>query len=190
MPYIGAERLFMADKKRVLLGITGGIACYKAAELARLLVKSELDVFPVMTKNAMQFITPLTFTVLTGNRTATDMFDRDLPDHIPHISFARDSDLILIAPATANMIGKIANGIADDLLSTIVMSSTRPILVAPAMNCEMYRNRIVQRNIGILKETGYHIIEPEEGDLACGETGVGRLASPESIAKKVLELTA
>lgn len=178
----------MAGKKRVLLGITGGIACYKAAELARLLVKLGLDVYPVMTRNAMEFITPLTFTVLTGNRTATDMFDRDLPDHIPHISLARDTDLVVIAPATANIIGKIAHGIADDLLSTIVMSSTRPILIAPAMNCEMYRNKIVQRNIGIMKESGYHIMEPEEGDLACGETGVGRLASPESIAKKIMGL--
>ena len=177
----------MQEKKRILLGITGGIACYKAAEIARRLIKSGLDVYPVMTQNACEFITPLTFTVLTGNKTATNMFDRDLPQYIPHISLARDTDLILIAPATANMIGKIANGIADDLLSTVVMSSTNPVIFAPAMNCEMYKNKIVQKNITTLQDAGYFFVEPDVGELACGEEGVGRLADVEQIITKVTE---
>jgi phosphopantothenoylcysteine decarboxylase / phosphopantothenate---cysteine ligase len=178
----------MATKKRVLLGISGGIACYKAAEVARKLIKSEIDVFVVMTTHAMEFVTPLTFSVLTGNKVSYDMFDREVPGNIPHISLARETDLVLIAPATANIIGKIAHGIADDLLSTLVMSSTQPKVLAPAMNCEMYKNPIIQKNMATLKELGYGFIDPGTGELACGEEGVGRLAEPEVIVSVVLKL--
>ncbi len=178
----------MTEKKRILLGITGGIACYKAAEIARKLVKSGLEVYPVMTENAKEFITPLTFSVLTGHKTSTDMFDRDLPQNIPHISLARDTDIILIAPATANIIGKIASGIADDLLSTIVMSTKNPVILAPAMNTAMYMNKFVQKNMKSLREAGYSFVEPESGDLACGEEGIGRLADPDIIVKKILDM--
>lgn len=178
----------MAEKRKVLLAVSGGIACYKAAEITRKLIKNDIDVFVVMTAHAMEFVTPLTFSVLTGHKVSTDMFDREVPNNIPHISLARETDLVLIAPATANIIGKIANGIADDLLSTLVMSSTQPKVLAPAMNCEMYNNPIVQKNIASLKELGYGFIDPGSGELACGEEGIGRLADPEVIVSVVMKL--
>jgi phosphopantothenoylcysteine decarboxylase/phosphopantothenate--cysteine ligase len=172
--------------KKVLLGITGGIAAYKAAETARLLIKNGLEVYVVMTANALQYITPLTFDVLTGHKTAYDMYQRDLPSNIPHIDLSRQTDLVLVAPATANIIGKTASGIADDLLSTIIMASTSTKIFAPAMNKEMFNNPIVQRNIKTLKELGYLFIDPGKGELACGEEGIGRLAEPSEIAAFVM----
>lgn len=173
--------------KKVLLGITGGIAAYKACEIARGLCKAGCEIYPVMTQNAARFVQPLTFEVLTGHKAPAGMWDRDLPAGVVHIDLARETDLILIAPASANMIGKIASGIADDLLSTIIMSSTSPKVIAPAMNTEMYRNPIVQKNISYLKSLGYLFIDPESGELACGEEGMGRLAEPEKIVTFVTE---
>lgn len=172
--------------KKVLLGVTGGIAAYKACEIARGLCKAGCEVYTVMTQNAVRFVQPLTFEVLTGHKVPDGMWDRDLPPGVVHIDLARETDLILIAPASANIIGKISAGIADDLLSTIVMSSTAPKLLAPAMNKEMYMNPIVQRNISFLRSLGYLFIDPGTGELACGEEGIGRLAEPDQVVSFVM----
>jgi len=170
-------------KKNVLLGITGGIAAFKMASTASELTKKGYDVNTVMTKSAQEFISPLTFQSITGNPVHDDMFSP--PEHydIKHISLARKADIVLISPATANFIGKMAHGIADDLLSTLLLATEAPIYVAPAMNTNMYNNNIVQANIEYLKEKGINIIKPGSGDLACGEEGKGRMPEPEELCE-------
>lgn len=172
-------------KNNIVLGVTGSIACYKACEIANLLAKSGFLVSVVMTKEALEFITPLTFRHITKNPVITDMFNT--PDEFSpvHTSLADRADLILIAPATANIIGKIASGICDDILSATVVSSEAPIIFAPAMNEKMYENKIVQENIRKLKSLGYKFVGPIKGALACGHTGIGHIAKIEEIVDEV-----
>jgi phosphopantothenoylcysteine decarboxylase / phosphopantothenate---cysteine ligase len=172
-------------KKNVVLGVTGGIACYKAVELVRLLVKEEYSVQVIMTRGAREFVTPLTFQTLTGRPVATDTFNLTQESEIGHINVADSADIFVIAPATANVIGKIAAGIADDLLTTVLMATQAPVLIAPAMNIHMYENPILQENLRKLRRIGYHILEPAEGFLACGYEGKGRLPDPESILEQI-----
>lgn len=182
-----SKRGRMDSTRKILLGVTGGIAAYKAAEIIRLLIKKEFEVHVVMTRNAVQFITPLTLQALSGNPVWTDTFHLDRECEIGHIHLVDMSGLLLVAPATANILGKTATGIADDLLSTMLCVATRiPVLFAPSMNVNMYNNPITQENIKKLKKFGYGFIEPEEGELACGYEGVGRLADPEEIVEQVL----
>lgn len=168
--------------KEVVLGITGSIAAYKAADIAHQLAKSGVVVHTIMTQSATQFITPLTMQTLTRNKVYTDMFEAiDYPD-VRHISLAQKADCCLIAPATANIIGKLASGIADDMLSTVVMAiRNKPIIVCPAMNTAMYENPITQDNIQKLKAYGYIFVEPKVSYLACGDEGKGALADVETI---------
>jgi len=174
--------------KNIVLGVTGGIACYKSATLINLLIKQGANVFVIMTKNATEFITPLTLRSLSKNPVVTDMFIAPDSFEIEHISLAKKADLFLIAPATANIIGKVASGIADDMLSTTIMATTAPTLFAPAMNTNMYLNKIVQSNITKLTEYGYYFIQPAVGMLACGDEGIGKLADLQEIVAKVIEL--
>ena len=176
------------NQPKIVLGVTGGIACYKAVELVRLLVKASLRVRVIMTKSALEFVTPLTFQTLSGNPVATETFDLTQESQIGHINLADSADLFVIAPATANVIGKIASGIADDLLTTVLMATRAPVLVAPAMNIHMYENPILQENLRKLRRIGYHILEPAEGYLACGYEGQGRLPDPEKIAEEIKRL--
>lgn len=172
--------------KNIILGVTGSIAAYKAAELAHLLIKQGYEVEVIMTENAKQFITPLTFRSLTRSNVYTEMFRDDFPKEIKHISLAEKADAVLIAPASANIIGKIAAGIGDDMLSTTILAvRNKPVLIAPAMNTNMWENPIVQDNIAKLKRFGYRFIEPRESLLACGVVGKGALAAPEDIAEAV-----
>ncbi len=177
----------MLKGKNILLGISGGIAAYKMADVASALTKLHADVHVVMTENATKIITAETFQVLTKNKVYTDVFDDDPDDEVfvPHVSLGTDADLILIAPATADIIGKLANGIADDMVTTTVLPAACPILIAPSMNVHMYENRIVQDNIKKLKDYGFHIIEPAEGYLACGYDGKGKLPTPEMLVEEV-----
>ncbi|MBI4445194.1 MAG: bifunctional phosphopantothenoylcysteine decarboxylase/phosphopantothenate--cysteine ligase CoaBC [Acidobacteria bacterium] len=172
---------------RVILGVTGCIAAYKSVVILRLLQKSGFEVFPVMTRHAQEFITPLTLEKLSGNKVICGVFD-DRSTEIEHIALARRSDLLLMAPATANLIGKMAHGIADDFLSTLYLSTTTPVVLAPAMNVEMWRHPATQNNLQMLRKRGVVIVEPEPGYLACGEEGEGRLAQPESIVQTALEV--
>ncbi|HEX2931354.1 MAG TPA: bifunctional phosphopantothenoylcysteine decarboxylase/phosphopantothenate--cysteine ligase CoaBC [Candidatus Binatia bacterium] len=172
----------------VILGVTGGIACYKAVELVRLLVKADYRVQVVMTRGAMEFVTPLTFQTLSGNPVATETFNLTQESEIGHINLADSADVFVIAPATANVIGKIANGIADDLLTTVVMATQAPVLIAPAMNIHMYENSILQENLRKLRRVGYHLMEPAQGFLACGYEGKGRLPDPEAIFAEIQRL--
>ncbi|MBU0566609.1 bifunctional phosphopantothenoylcysteine decarboxylase/phosphopantothenate--cysteine ligase CoaBC [bacterium] len=178
----------MNKDKNIILGVTGSIAAYKAAGIIRELVKQGLVVSPVMTKAATHFITPLTLSTLAGHKAHLDQFPSQIDFKVEHISLAKRADLILIAPASANIIGKIANGICDDLLTTVVMASNAPLLIAPAMNEAMYRNVNFRRNMDRLKEQGVRFIEPEEGDLACGEKGRGRLAKVSVIIEAAKDL--
>jgi phosphopantothenoylcysteine decarboxylase/phosphopantothenate--cysteine ligase len=178
----------MLKGKEVILGVTGGIAVYKAAEFVRLLIKQEANVHVVMTKNAQEFITPLTFQTLSGNPVATDPFILLEETKIGHITLADLAELIVILPATANIIGKIANGIADDFLSTMVMASKAPVLFVPSMNVNMWENKALQKNIQTLIESGYHIIEPGEGELACHWYGKGRLAELSDLVERIEDL--
>jgi phosphopantothenoylcysteine decarboxylase/phosphopantothenate--cysteine ligase len=178
----------MLKGKEVILGVTGGIAAYKAAEFVRLLIKQEANVHVVMTKNAQEFITPLTFQTLSGNPVATDPFILLEETKIGHITLADLAELIVILPATANIIGKIANGIADDFLSTMVMASKAPVLFVPSMNVNMWENKALQKNIQTLIESGYHIIEPGEGELACHWYGKGRLAELSDLVERIEDL--
>lgn len=171
--------------KNIVLGITGGIAVYKAAELTRLLIKAGANVHVVMTRGAAEFVTPLTFQTLSKNPVHTEMFSLTQEAEVGHISLADRADLFVIAPATANIIGKIANGIADDLLTTSVMATGAPVLLAHAMNCNMYKNPIVQGNMKRLKDYGYHFIDSETGELACGYEGKGRMAEPSDIVEEI-----
>jgi phosphopantothenoylcysteine decarboxylase/phosphopantothenate--cysteine ligase len=172
----------------IVLGVTGGIACYKAVELTRLLVKESFRVQVVMTRAAMEFVTPLTFQTLSGRPVASDTFSLTQESEIGHINIADAADLFVIAPATANVIGKIASGIADDLLTTVLMATQAPVLVVPAMNIHMYENPIVQENLRKLRRVGFFIIEPAEGYLACGYEGKGRLPEPENILQEIKRL--
>ena len=176
--------------KKIILGITGGIAAYKAIELARLFIKSGASVWPVMTKASANFITPLTLQTVAGNPVARDMFDLTQESRISHIELAEKADIVVVAPATANIIGKVASGIADDLLTTVIMATRAPLLFAPAMNSNMYENKIVQANIERLKKNGCSFIGPEEGELACGYEGRGRLAPVEDIVDAAEECLA
>ena len=178
----------MLKGKNILLGVTGGIAAYKMADVASMLVKQHADVHVVMTENATKFITAETFSVLTKNKVYVDAFDENPDDYVnvPHISLGTNADCILIAPATADIIGKIANGIADDMVSTVVLPARCPILVAPSMNVYMLENPIVQDNIAKLKRFGYTIVEPAEGHLACGYDGRGKLPTPETLVEQVV----
>ena len=178
----------MLEEKKILLGVSGGIAAYKMANVASMLVKLHADVHVVMTKNATHFITAQTFEVLTKNKVYLDTFDETPDDkvHVPHISLGTGVDCILIAPATANVIGKIANGIADDMLTTTVLPARCPILICPSMNGYMLENPIVQDNIAKLKRFGYQIIEPSEGYLACGYEGKGKLPKEEILVEEIL----
>lgn len=173
---------------RVLLGVTGCIGAYKAAEVLRGLQRENIDVQVIMTAHATEFVQPLTFEALSGHKVITQMFDRPDYSEIEHIKVARDADLLLVAPATANVIAKFAQGIADDFLSTVYLSNTNPVLIAPAMNVEMWRHAATQQNLAILKSRGVNIIDPDEGYQACGEVGVGKLAEPEYIVARTLAL--
>jgi phosphopantothenoylcysteine decarboxylase/phosphopantothenate--cysteine ligase len=171
----------MLKDKQVILGVTGGIAAYKAVELLRLLTKAGAHVHVIMTRSAQEFIAPLTFQTLSGNPVHTELFNLISEQEIGHISLADRADLFIIAPATANIIGKIASGIADDLLTTTVMATRAPVLIAPAMNVNMYTNPIYRENEEKLRRFGYLFVPPVKGSLACGWEGDGKLASPESI---------
>lgn len=177
------------EKKRcVVLGVTGSIAAYKAAEIASALKKQDVDVYAVMTRAATEFLQPLTLESLTGHPVAVDLFARETPWEIEHISLAKRADLFLIAPATANLIGKLANGIADDMLSTTLMACRVPILLAPAMNAAMYESAANTANLETLKRRGVHFCEPARGILACGDEGIGKLASVETIVRRAMRL--
>lgn len=169
--------------KKIIIGITGGIAAYKSLLLIRLLKKSGHEVKVVITQNGLQFVTPLTLETLSQNSVYSDSFTRVAPYSIDHISHADWADVVVVAPATANIIGKFANGIADDALSTLLLAVKKPIFIAPAMNVNMYENVAVQRNLAQLKSRGCHIIEPQDGDLACGISAKGRMEEPEEIYK-------
>jgi phosphopantothenoylcysteine decarboxylase / phosphopantothenate---cysteine ligase len=177
----------MLKGKNIILGISGGIAAYKSAEICRRLKKLEANVVVVMTKAGARFITPLTMETLSGNEVVTELFPENKVVKTRHIDLATWADLILIAPATANIIGKIASGIADDILSTVVMSTLSPVLICPSMNENMYLNPIVQKNIQKLKGLGYKFTEPGVGDLACGTVGKGRLADLDIILREVTD---
>ncbi len=168
-------------EKKVVLGVSGGIAAYKAVELSRLLVKEGAQVYVVMTENAKQFITPLTFEALTGHPVYHEIFGGEASASMEHIRAAENADLMIVAPATANSIGKMAHGLADDPLSTLFSAFAGPVLIAPAMNDKMWSNAAVQENLRTLKKRGVEIIDPEAGDLACGTVGLGRLAEPERL---------
>ncbi|MFW2499502.1 MULTISPECIES: bifunctional phosphopantothenoylcysteine decarboxylase/phosphopantothenate--cysteine ligase CoaBC [Clostridium] len=173
-------------KKNLVLGVSGGIAVYKALEIVSLLVKKDINVNVIMTESATKFVTPLSFQSLSQNMVTCDMFAEPKAWEIQHISLAEKADVFLVAPATANIIGKVANGIADDMLSTTIMATKAKVIFAPAMNTNMYENPIVQENIKKLKSLGYEFIDPAEGRLACGTSGKGKLESPEIIVDKVL----
>ena len=180
----------MLKGKTVVLGVTGGIACYKAAALASLLVKQHADVQVIMTENATRFITPITFEQLTGNKALTDTFDRNFQHKVEHIAVADRADLVLIAPATANVIAKLAHGLADDMLTTTVLACTCPKAVAPAMNTNMYENPVTQDNLQLLRHYGWEVVEPASGRLACGTEGKGRLPEPEALLEVCLHTLA
>ncbi len=175
-------------KPCVVLGVTGGIAVYKACELLRLLQKRGIDVFVVMTQNACRFVAPLTFETLSGHPVAVDTFDRPQTWEVEHIALAKRADLFMIAPATANIMGKMACGIADDMLSTTVMATRAPVLVAPAMNTGMWENAAVQQNVKTLRARGVEIVAPVSGHLACGDSGAGKLEDVAVIAERACEL--
>ena len=173
--------------KCVVIGVTGGIAVYKALDVISALRKKDIEVHVIMTESAPKFVNPLTFQSISQNMVVTDMFAEPKAWEIQHISLAQKADLMLIAPATANVIGKISNGIADDMLSTTVMATKAKVLIAPAMNTNMYQNQIVQNNISKLKDFGYKFIEPASGRLACGDIGIGKLADVNTIVERVIE---
>ncbi len=183
----------MGDKektegKSVVLGVSGGIACYKAVELLRLLVQGGSSVHVILTSGAMEFVTPLTFQTLSGHPVASELFSLTQESEIGHINLADQADLLVIAPATANIIGKMAAGIADDLLTTVVMATQAPVLIVPSMNIHMFENPVLQENIQRLKKLGNHFMEPAEGYLACGYEGKGRLPEPPTIVEEIQRL--
>ncbi len=178
----------MFKDKTVVIGVSGGIAVYKTLDVISRLKKLGVNVNVIMTKSATEFVTPLSFQSLSQNYVVCDMFEDPKTWDVEHISLAKRADVFLMAPATANVIGKMANGIADDMLTTTVMATKAKVLIAPAMNTNMYENPIVQRNINTLKELGYNFVEPESGRLACGDIGKGKLATPETIVDEVVKL--
>ena len=178
----------MLEGKKIVLGVTGGIAAYKACELVSRLRKLNADVHVIMTDSAVKFVTPLTFQSLSMNQVANDMFKGPRYWEIEHISLAKLADVLVIAPATANIIGKLAVGIADDMLSTTVMATRAQVIIAPAMNTNMYENPVLQRNIKQLKKQGYIFVEPEEGRLACGDVGRGKMADPSVIEGAIIDV--
>ena len=180
----------MLKGKIILLGVTGGIAAYKAAALASALVKQHAAVEVVMTQNATQFVTPLTFEQLTGRRTMVDTFDRNFSHQVEHISLAQRTDLVIVAPATANVCAKLAHGLADDMLTTTVLACKCPKLIAPAMNTNMYENPVTQDNLEILRKYGWDVIEPASGRLACGAVGKGKMPEPEDLVQHILKYLA
>lgn len=171
----------MLEGKTVLLGVSGSIAAYKIANLASALKKLGADIHVLMTKNATNFINPITFETLTGNKCLVDTFDRNFEFSVEHVSLAKKADVCMIAPASADVIGKLAHGIADDMLTTTVLACTCPKIVAPAMNTRMFRNPIVQDNLGTLRHYGFKVIQPASGYLACGDTGAGKMPEPEEL---------
>ena len=175
-------------RKNVVVGVTGGIAAYKAVMLVSKLKKMGVNVDVIMTKNAQEFVAPLSFETISQNPVTTDTFRHERNWEVEHISLARKADLFVIAPATANIIAKMAQGIADDMLSTTLLATTAPVLIAPAMNTVMWQAEATQRNVRVLKERGVYVITPESGMLACGEVGEGRMAEPEHIADQVQKL--
>ena len=176
----------MLKGKTVLLGVTGGIACYKSANLASALVKQGANVQVVMTRNATEFIGPHTFESLTGNRVSVDTFDRNYQFQVEHIALADQADLVLVAPATANVLAKLAHGLADDMLTTTILACNCPKIAAPAMNTKMYENPVTQDNLDILRKYGWEIVEPASGRLACGAVGKGKMPEPEDLLEYVL----
>lgn len=176
----------MLKGKTILLGVTGGIACYKSAMLASALVKQHANVLVIMTKNATEFIAPLTFQQLTGNHVAVDTFDRNFPHKVEHVAIADQADLVLIAPATANVLAKCAHGLADDMLTTTVLACDCPKIAAPAMNTKMYLNPVTQDNLNKLRSYGWEVLEPGSGLLACGAVGPGRMPEPQDLLEVVL----
>ncbi len=180
----------MLKGKTILLGVTGGIAAYKAAALASALVKQHAQVEVVMTAHATQFIAPLTFEQLTGRRCMVDTFDRNFSHQVEHIALADRTDLVMIAPATANVCAKLAHGLADDMLTTTVLACTCPKLVAPAMNTKMFENPVTQDNLDILRRYGWEVIAPASGRLACGAVGAGKLPEPEDLLQYILHVLA
>jgi len=172
-------------KKQIVLGITGSIAAYKAVDLANMLTKGGADVHVIMTSAATKFITPLTLQTLTKHKVYVDMFEEIVYEDVRHISLAQRADVFVIAPASANIIGKIAGGIADDMLSTVVMATKAPVLICPAMNTAMYENPVVQGNLDKLAGLGYHFVQPKESLLACGDVGRGAMADADVILQEV-----
>jgi len=179
---------------KIALGVTGGVAAYKAAELVRRLQQEKLDVQVVMTRGAQEFVTPLTFAALTGQKVITEMFSAagaapaNVESAIEHIAVAQRIDLLLVAPATADILGKFSHGIANDFLTTLYLATKAPVIVAPAMNVNMWEHAATQENLATLRSRGVHVVDPDEGYLACGMTGSGRLAATETIAKKVCDV--
>lgn len=177
----------MLRNKTVVLGITGSIAAYKIANLASMLVKQHADVHVIMTKNATNFIHPITFETLTGNKCLVETFDRNFSFEVEHVSLGEKADVMLIAPASANVIAKLAHGLADDMLTTTALAMTAPILVSPAMNTHMYEKKITQENIVKIRDLGMRVIEPANGYLACGTTGVGKMPEPEVLLDAIYQ---
>ncbi len=180
----------MLKGKTVVLGVTGSIAAYKIANLASALVKLQADVNVIMTKNATNFINPITFETLTGNKCLVDTFDRNFQFSVEHVALAKRADVFLVAPASANVIGKMAHGIADDMLTTTILACKCPKLVSPAMNTNMYENPIVQDNLKVLEKYGFEVIDPASGYLACGDTGAGKMPEPETLLAYILKTIA
>lgn len=176
----------MLKRKTILLGVTGGIAAYKSASLASMLVKSGAEVHVLMTEHATNFITPITFETLTGNRCVIDTFDRNFEFHVEHVALAQKADVAVIAPATANVIAKIAHGMADDMLTTTFLACRCPKIIVPAMNTAMYENAVTQNNLEALRKYGMEIIDPASGRLACGDTGAGKMPEPELLLQYIL----
>lgn len=177
----------MLKGKTVVLGVTGSIAAYKIASLASMLVKKHCEVHVIMTENATNFINPITFETITGRKCLVDTFDRNFEFHVGHVSVAQKADLMMIAPASANVIGKVAHGIADDMLTTTIMACPGKVFFSPAMNVHMYENPILQDNLNILRRYGYEVIAPAVGYLACGDTGAGKMPEPEVLCQYILQ---
>ena len=176
----------MLENKNILLGVTGGIAAYKIATLASMLKKQKANVKVIMTENAAKFITPMTFETLTANKVYTDTFDRNFEFKVDHIELGKWADVFLIAPASADVTGKLANGIADDMLTTTALAMRCPIVISPAMNTTMYENKIVRHNMMKLRTYGMEVILPDSGHLACGDSGAGKMPQPEMLLEHIL----
>ncbi|MBD5508096.1 MAG: bifunctional phosphopantothenoylcysteine decarboxylase/phosphopantothenate--cysteine ligase CoaBC [Lachnospiraceae bacterium] len=176
----------LLKEKHIVLGVTGSIAAYKIASLASMLVKRQADVTVIMTPNATNFINPITFESLTGNKCLVDTFDRNFEFQVEHVSLAKQTDVVLVAPASANVIAKAAHGIADDMLTTTLLACTCPKIIAPAMNTRMYQNPVVQDNMRILERYGMEVIAPASGYLACGDTGEGKMPEPEALLEAIV----